>query len=81
MLTVSYHGFLNSGQVYHPSAVEDKIGDIIDARPELDIALVELTPAAPEKVTNNCYFRAESPSEAFRRLWDRTRDFGWRWLE
>jgi hypothetical protein len=61
VLTVSHHGFLISQEVYHPFADEDKIGDIIDARPELDIALVELTPAASEKFTNACYFQAETP--------------------
>lgn len=61
VLTVSYHGFLISQEVYHPFADEDKIGDIIGARPELDIALVELTPTASEKFTNTCYFQAETP--------------------
>ncbi|TVY39746.1 hypothetical protein LOCC1_G005486 [Lachnellula occidentalis] len=60
-LTVSHHGSLISQEVYHPSADEDKIGDVIDARPELDIALVELTPTASEKFTNTCYFQAETP--------------------
>jgi hypothetical protein len=61
VLTVSHHGFLTSQEVYHPFADEDKIGDVIDARPELDIALVELTPTASEKFTNTCYFQAETP--------------------
>jgi hypothetical protein len=61
VLTVSYHGFLISKEVYHPSADEDKIGDIIDTRPELDIALVKPTLAASAKFTNTCYFQAETP--------------------
>ncbi|KAL5324693.1 hypothetical protein ACEPPN_009241 [Leptodophora sp. 'Broadleaf-Isolate-01'] len=61
VLTVAHHGFLISKEVYHPYAGEDKIGDIIDTRPELDIALVELTPTASERFTNTCYFQAETP--------------------
>lgn len=61
VLTVSHHGFLISQEVYHPFADEDKIGDVIDTRSELDIALVELTPAASAKFTNACYFQAETP--------------------
>jgi hypothetical protein len=61
VLTVSYQGFLISQEVYHPFADEDKIGDVVDARPELDIALVKLMPTASEKITNSCYFQAESP--------------------
>jgi hypothetical protein len=61
VLTVSHHRFLVSKEVYHPYAGEDKIGDIIDTRPELDIALVKLTSAAAGKFTNACYFEAKTP--------------------
>jgi hypothetical protein len=37
VLTVSYYRFLISNEVYHPFADGDKIGDIINTRPELDI--------------------------------------------
>lgn len=60
VLTVAHHGFLISKEVYHPYAGEDKIGDIIDTRPELDIALVKLTSTAAGKFTNACYFQAET---------------------
>jgi hypothetical protein len=56
VLTVSYHRFLVSKEVYHLYAGEDKIGNIINTRPELDIALVKLTPATAGKFTNACYF-------------------------
>lgn len=62
-ITVSYHGFLTSKEVYHPFADEDKIGDVTDERPELDIGLVELTPAASGKFTNTCYFQAAIPKK------------------
>lgn len=62
VLTISHHhGFLISNEVYHPFVDEDKIGDIIDTRPELDIALVKLMPNASAKFTNTCYFQAETP--------------------
>ncbi|KAH8682817.1 hypothetical protein BGZ60DRAFT_398780 [Tricladium varicosporioides] len=61
VLTVSHHSFLTSQEVYHPFANEDRIGDVIDTREELDIALVKLTPTASERFTNNCYFQAETP--------------------
>ncbi|KAG9237870.1 hypothetical protein BJ875DRAFT_516761 [Amylocarpus encephaloides] len=61
VLTVAHHGFLISKEVYHPYVGEDKIGDVIDTRPELDIALVKLTSTAGRKFTNACYFQAETP--------------------
>ncbi|EPE25018.1 hypothetical protein GLAREA_11599 [Glarea lozoyensis ATCC 20868] len=66
VLTASHHGFLISSEVYHPFAGEDKIGDIIDTRPQLDIALVRLTPTASAKFTNTCYFQAETPRTLLR---------------
>ncbi|KAJ5543359.1 hypothetical protein N7461_009362 [Penicillium sp. DV-2018c] len=62
MLTVSNHGFLSSEEVYHPSADGDLIGKVVDSRPELDIALVKLTPAASSSFTNSSYFQAEPPT-------------------
>lgn len=60
-LTVAYHGFQLSTEVYHPRATADKIGEVFDTRPELDVALVSLTPAASANFTNNCYFQAQPP--------------------
>lgn len=62
MLTVANHDFLSSKEVYHPFVNGDLVGDIIDTRPELDIALVKLTPAASSSFTNSCYFQAEPPT-------------------
>jgi hypothetical protein len=61
VLTVSNHGFLISKEVYHPHVDEEKIGDVLDRRPELDVALVQLTPDTSAKFTNACYFQAETP--------------------
>lgn len=40
----------------------DLIGEVVDTRPGLDIALVKLTPAASSSFTNSCYFQAEPPT-------------------
>ncbi|KGO68598.1 hypothetical protein PITC_072800 [Penicillium italicum] len=62
-LTIANHGSLSSEEVYHPSVNGgDLIGEVVDARPELDIALVKLTPAASSNFTNSCYFQAEPPT-------------------
>ncbi|KAJ5604535.1 hypothetical protein N7510_009689 [Penicillium lagena] len=60
-LTVANHGFLLSTEVYHPRASADRIGEVFDRRPEIDVALVGLTPAASAQFTNSCYFQAEPP--------------------
>ncbi|KAJ6083541.1 hypothetical protein N7467_007676 [Penicillium canescens] len=63
VLTVANHGFLSSKEVYHPFMNGgDLIGEVVDARAELDIALVKLTPAASSNFTNSCYFQAEPPT-------------------
>ncbi|CAI7614785.1 unnamed protein product [Penicillium viridicatum] len=55
--------FVRPEEVYHPFVNGgDLIGEIVDARPELDIALVKLTPAASSNFTNSCYFQAEPPT-------------------
>ncbi|CAG8139262.1 unnamed protein product [Penicillium salamii] len=62
-LTVAHHGVLSSNDVYHPQVNGgDLIGQVVDTRPELDVALVELTPAASFSFTNVCYFQAETPT-------------------
>ncbi|KAJ5941063.1 hypothetical protein N7516_001231 [Penicillium verrucosum] len=60
-LTVANHAFLCSDEVYHPYVNHQKIGDVIDTRPELDISLVKMTPAVSAKFRNTCYFQAEPP--------------------
>lgn len=63
MLTVANHGFLSSKEVYHPFVNGgDLIGEVVDARPELEITLVKLTPAVSSSFTNSCYFQAEPPT-------------------
>ncbi|CAG8282784.1 unnamed protein product [Penicillium salamii] len=63
VLTVSNHGFLASNEVYHPFITGgDLIGQVVDSRSELDIALVKLTPVSSSKFTNSCYFQAQPPS-------------------
>jgi hypothetical protein len=58
-LTVAHHGFLAGDEVFHPSPDGDKIGDIVDRYPELDIAMVQLTPANLSRFST--YFQAEPP--------------------
>jgi hypothetical protein len=41
-VSVANHGFLPGDEVFHPTANDDKIGDIVDRYPELDIAMVQL---------------------------------------
>ncbi|KAJ5901232.1 hypothetical protein N7504_007225 [Penicillium tannophilum] len=60
-LTVAIHGFLLSDEVYHPRTTADKIGEVFETRPELDISLVSLTPVASESYKNSLYFQAELP--------------------
>lgn len=47
------------GRLYHRRATADKIGEVFDARPELDVALVSVTLAASDNFTNDCYFQAQ----------------------
>ncbi|KXG52614.1 uncharacterized protein PGRI_095640 [Penicillium griseofulvum] len=62
-LTVAIHAFLSSKDIYHAQVNGgDLIGQVVDTRPELDVALVKLTPAASYSFTNTCYFQAEPPT-------------------
>ncbi|KAJ5720921.1 uncharacterized protein N7483_008855 [Penicillium malachiteum] len=63
VVTVSHHGFLTSGEVYHPNTDGELIGTVVDTRPELDISLVTLTPASSRSFTNSCYFQAEPSTQ------------------
>jgi hypothetical protein len=60
-VSVANYGFLAGDEVFHPTADGDKIGDIIDRYPELDIAMVQLTPAHFSHFSNQTYFQAEPP--------------------
>lgn len=62
-LTVANHGFLASREVYHPFVEGgDLIGEVVDTRSELDIALVKLTPSSSSRFMNSCYFQSEPPT-------------------
>lgn len=58
-ITVASHAFPDTQEVFHPAPHCDKIGDIIKRHPELDTAMVQLTPANSHRLTNNTYFQAE----------------------
>ena len=63
VVTVAHHGFLYSNEVYHPTGEDGvRIGEIIDSRPELDVAFMRLTPSEFHKFTNSVYFSAEKPT-------------------
>ncbi|KFY21184.1 hypothetical protein V491_03097 [Pseudogymnoascus sp. VKM F-3775] len=78
-VTVANHGFLanDSGEVFHPVADGDIIGNIVKRYPELDIAMVQLTPANSNRFTNKTYFQAEPP----RRLAEQRELFRGTWFE
>lgn len=61
-LTVANHGFLGHDEVHHPTDSDDKVGDIIDRYPEIDVAMVKLTPATSTHFLNNVYFKAAPPT-------------------
>ncbi|KAI2731885.1 hypothetical protein CBS147332_1024 [Penicillium roqueforti] len=60
-LSIAYHGFPISSEVYHLDTHQEIIGDVINIRPELDVALVKLTSTASTKFKNTCYFQAQPP--------------------
>jgi hypothetical protein len=60
-ISVANHGFLAGDEVFHPTADGDKIGDIVNRYPELDIAMIQLTPAHFSHFSNQTYFQAEPP--------------------
>jgi hypothetical protein len=61
-VSAANRGYLASNEVFHPAADGDKIGDIVNRYPELDIAMVQLTPAHFSHFSNQTYFQAESPN-------------------
>lgn len=63
VVTVANHGFLYSNEVYHPTEEDGvRIGEIVDRRPEYDVAFMKLTPSEFHKFTNSDYFSAEKPT-------------------
>lgn len=60
-VSVANQGFQTGNEVFHPGPHGDKIGDIVNRYPELDIAIVQLTPAHSGRFTNKSYFQAEAP--------------------
>lgn len=62
-LTVANHRFPSSGEVYHPDETGDTIGHVVQRYPELNIAMVKLTPANSNKFTNRIYFNADAPQK------------------
>lgn len=60
-VTVANHRFSDTDEVFHPDHTGDEIGDIVDRYPELDIAMLKLTPANEARFTNSVYFEAEPP--------------------
>ena len=53
---------MGSDQVYHPSCTGDKVGDIVNRYPELDVAMIQLTPSTSTRFQNNTYFQATAPN-------------------
>ena len=60
-VSVANHGFLAGDEVFHPDPEGDKIGDVMKRYPELDLAMVQLTPAHSGRFHNQTYFQAETP--------------------
>ncbi|KAJ5937095.1 hypothetical protein N7466_003545 [Penicillium verhagenii] len=59
-----WHAMVSYSQrryIIDPRASGDKVGDVFDTLPELDISLVSLTPAALDSYRNTSYFQAETP--------------------
>jgi len=66
-VSVANHGFFAGSEVFHPVYNGDKIGDIVDRYPELDLAMVQLTPANSGRFSNETYFQAEPPKRLAKR--------------
>lgn len=60
-IIVSNHRSRRTQQVHHPAPYGDKIGDIVERYPELDVAVMQLTPANFGRYTNQTYFQAQAP--------------------
>lgn len=60
-ITVSNHGVLTEKEVFHPSELGVKIGDVEERYDKLDIAMVRLVPSKSSSYSNNVYFQGEPP--------------------
>ena len=49
--------------MFRPAIDGDKVGEIVDRYPELDIAMVQLAPAHSSHFSNQTYFQAEPPKQ------------------
>lgn len=62
-MTVANHGFLYSNEVYHPTEEDGaRMREIVDRRPEYDVAFMKLTPSEFHKFTNSDDFSAKKPT-------------------
>lgn len=60
-ITVANHVFLTEKEIFHPSELGVKIGDVEERYYELDIAMVRLVPSKSSSYFNNVYFQGEPP--------------------
>lgn len=60
-ITVANHVFLTEKEIFHPSELGVKIGDVEERYDELDIAMVRLVPSKSSSYFNNVYFQGEPP--------------------
>lgn len=59
LISVANHGFRQADEVYHPTPLGRKIGQIVERLPELDIGLLSLDPSI--SFSNDRYFQAPAP--------------------
>ena len=60
-VTMAHHASLGERDVYHPDITGHHIGEIVDRREELDLALIRLDPSVKQKFTNSLNFLATAP--------------------
>lgn len=60
-ITLAYHGFLQSPDVYHPNVRGTLIGTVKETFPHIDVALMQLHPQYETKFSNINNFNAPSP--------------------
>lgn len=76
-MTVAHHGFLYSNEVNHPIEMDGvRIGEIVDRRPELDVAFMWLTSSGSISSQIVFIFRPKSPRATFVKLAS-PREFFW----
>ena len=59
LISVANHGFRLSDEVYHPTPMGRRVGQIVERLPELDIGLVSLDPSI--SFSNGRYFQSPNP--------------------